>query len=60
MNVANITLDEHDARAGNTQAAGAALDVTNDVLGALNQSLPNVATTAPAAPAQQQQQPQGR
>jgi len=45
---------------GNTLAAGAALDVTNDVLAALNQALPSVATTAPAAPAQQQQQPQGR
>ena len=46
--------------AGNTLAAGAALDVTNDVLAALNTALPSVATTAPAAPAQQQQQPQGR
>jgi len=46
---------------GNTLAAGSALDVTNDVLGALNTALPSVATTAPAqaAPAQQQQ-PQGR
>ena len=34
--------------------------VTNDVLAALNTALPSVATTAPAAPAQQQQQPQGR
>ena len=44
--------------AGATLAAGANLDVTNDVLAALNQQLPSVATTAPAAPAQQQ--PQGR
>lgn len=44
--------------AGATLAAGSALDVTNDVLAALNQALPSVATTAPAAPAQQQ--PQGR
>lgn len=43
---------------GATLAAGAALDVTNDVLAALNQQLPSVVTTAPAAPAQQQ--PQGR
>ena len=44
--------------AGATLAAGANLDVTNDVLAALNQQLPSVGTTAPAAPAQQQ--PQGR
>jgi Skp family chaperone for outer membrane proteins len=44
--------------AGATLAAGQALDVTNDVLAALNQQLPSVSTTAPAAPAQQQ--PQGR
>ncbi len=44
--------------AGATLASGANLDVTNDVLAALNQQLPSVATTAPAAPAQQQ--PQGR
>ncbi|NUT01224.1 MAG: OmpH family outer membrane protein [Sphingomonas sp.] len=43
--------------AGATLAAGSSLDVTNDVLSALNQQLPSVATTAPAAP---QQQPQGR
>ena len=42
-----------------TLASGASLDVTNDVLGALNQQLPSVATTAPAAPAPKQQ-PQGR
>jgi outer membrane protein len=46
---------------GNTLAAGSGLDVTNDVLTALNTALPSVTTTAPAqaAPAQQQQ-PQGR
>jgi Skp family chaperone for outer membrane proteins len=44
---------------GTTLAAGSGLDVTNDVLAALNQALPSIATTAPAAPAQQQQ-PQGR
>lgn len=44
--------------AGATLASGSALDVTNDVLAALNQQLPSVSTTAPAAP--QQQQPQGR
>jgi outer membrane protein len=45
---------------GNTLAAGSGLDVTNDVLTALNPALPSVTTTAPAqaAPAQQQQ-PQG-
>jgi outer membrane protein len=41
----------------NTLATGAALDVTNDVLAALNAALPTVSTTAPA---QAQQQPQGR
>jgi len=44
-----------------TLATSNALDVTNDVLAALNTALPSVQTTAPAAPAQQQrQQPQGR
>lgn len=50
---ANILLEQ-----GATLAAGSALDVTNEVLAALNTALPTVATTAPAAPAQQQ--PQGR
>jgi len=45
---------------GNTLAAGSALDVTNDVLAALNAALPSVATTAPAQAAPAQQQPQGR
>ena len=40
---------------GTTLAAGASLDVTNDVLAALNAALPTIATTAPA-----QAQPQGR
>ena len=46
---------------GNTLASGATLDVTNDVLTALNTALPTVATTAPApaAPAHTTQ-PQGR
>ena len=43
---------------GTTLASGSALDVTNDVLSALNTALPSVSTTAPAAPAQSQ--PQGR
>lgn len=33
---------------GSTLATGASLDVTNDVLAALNAALPSVATTAPA------------
>jgi Skp family chaperone for outer membrane proteins len=46
---------------GTTLASGAALDVTNDVLTALNAALPSISTTAPAQPAQQQRtQPQGR
>lgn len=53
---ANVMLEQ-----GATLAAGASLDVTNDVLAALNAALPSVQTTAPAAPQQQQQQqPQGR
>ena len=43
--------------AGTTLASSAALDVTNDVLTALNAQLPSVVTTAPA---QAQQKPQGR
>lgn len=46
--------------AGNTLASGSALDVTNDILTALNSALPSVATTAPAQAAPAQQQPQGR
>jgi Skp family chaperone for outer membrane proteins len=42
---------------GATLATSANVDVTNDVLAALNAALPSVQTTAPAQP---QQQPQGR
>ena len=46
---------------GQTLASGATLDVTNDVLTALNTALPSVATTAPAQPAPARPtQPQGR
>ena len=41
---------------GSTLASGGSLNVTNDVLAALNAALPRIQTTAPA----QQQQPQGR
>ncbi|MFL6746545.1 MAG: OmpH family outer membrane protein [Sphingomicrobium sp.] len=41
---------------GTTLASGKQLDVTGDVLAALNAALPSVSTTAPA----QAQQPQGR
>ena len=44
---------------GQTLASGQTLDVTNDVLTALNAALPAVQTTAPAA-AKPQTQPQGR
>jgi hypothetical protein len=40
---------------GATLATSTSVDVTNDVLAALNSALPTIATTAPAAPA-----PQGR
>ncbi len=43
---------------GSTLATSASLDVTNDVLTALNSAMPTLQTTAPAQP--QQQQPQGR
>ena len=43
---------------GTTLARGASLDVTNDVLAALNAALPSVQTTAPAPV--RQSQPQGR
>ncbi len=43
---------------GQTLASGAALDVTNDVLAALNTAMPTLVTTAPAPPPQKQ--PQGR
>jgi outer membrane protein len=45
---------------GQTLASGATLDVTNDVLTALNSALPTVATTAPAQATRPQSQPQGR
>ena len=51
---ANVMLEQ-----GATLAAAGSLDVTNDVLTALNAALPSVSTTAPAAPAATQQ-PQGR
>ena len=41
---------------GATLATSTSMDVTNDVLAALNTALPTIATTAPAQP----QQPQGR
>lgn len=43
---------------GATLATSSNVDVTNDVLAALNSALPTIATTAPAAPAPKQ--PQGR
>ena len=43
---------------GTTLASGANLDVSNDVLAALNAALPSVSTTAPAPP--RTSQPQGR
>ena len=43
---------------GATLATSRAVDVTNDVLTALNSAMPSVSTTAPAQA--QQQQPQGR
>lgn len=42
---------------GNTLATSTSVDVTNDVIAALNAALPTLITSAPA---QQQQQPQGR
>ena len=43
---------------GSTLATSTSVDVTNDVLTALNTAMPTIATTAPAQT--QQQQPQGR
>jgi Skp family chaperone for outer membrane proteins len=43
---------------GSTLASGSALDVSNDVVTALNAALPTISTTAPAA--QSTSQPQGR
>jgi len=44
---------------GNTLATSTTVDVTNDVLAALNAAMPSIATQAPAQ-ATQRQQPQGR
>jgi outer membrane protein len=44
---------------GSTLATAQNVDVTNDVLAALNSALPSISTTAPAQQ-QQRQQPQGR
>ena len=44
---------------GQTLASGAALDVTNDIVTALNAALPSVSTTAPAQTTRTNQ-PQGR
>jgi Skp family chaperone for outer membrane proteins len=51
---ANLAVDEN-----NTLAHGASLDITNDVLAALNQQLPSVSVT-PLPQSANQQQPQGR
>jgi Skp family chaperone for outer membrane proteins len=45
---------------GATLASSNAVDVTNDVITALNAALPTIQTTAPAAPATRTNQPQGR
>lgn len=45
---------------GTTLATASSLDVTNDVLAALNTAMPTIQTTAPAPAATQQKQPQGR
>jgi Skp family chaperone for outer membrane proteins len=52
---ANIMVEQ-----GATLASGTALDVTNDVVAALNAALPTIQTTAPAQPTRPQAQPQGR
>ena len=52
---ATIVLDR-----GGALAAAPAIDVTNDVLAALNQQLPSVSVTPLPQGQQQQQQPQGR
>jgi Skp family chaperone for outer membrane proteins len=51
---ANILVEQ-----GATLATATSVDVTNDVLAALNTALPSISTTAPAAPANRAQ-PQGR
>ncbi|MFL6752676.1 MAG: OmpH family outer membrane protein [Sphingomicrobium sp.] len=50
---ANILLEQ-----GSTLATATSVDVTTDVLTALNSAMPSLATVAPAQP--RQQQPQGR
>jgi len=45
---------------GATLASTTSVDVTNDVLAALNAALPTVSTTAPASAAPAAKQPQGR
>ena len=45
---------------GTTLATATSVDVTNDVLAALNAAMPTLQTTAPAQAAPKQQQPQGR
>ena len=45
---------------GATLASTTSVDVTNDVLAALNTALPTVSTTAPASAAPAAKQPQGR
>ena len=45
---------------GTTLASASALDVTNDVLAALNTALPTIQTTAPAQAQPKPQTPQGR
>lgn len=52
---ANVLLE-----VGATLATAASIDVTNDVLAALNTALPTVATVAPATAAPKPTQPQGR
>ena len=52
---ANIMID-----VGATLATATSVDVTNDVIAALNSAMPTLQTTAPAQATPQRQQPQGR
>ena len=45
---------------GTTLATATSVDVTNDVLAALNTAMPSLQTTAPAQAAPKSSQPQGR
>ncbi|MGN6058946.1 MAG: OmpH family outer membrane protein [Sphingomicrobium sp.] len=45
---------------GSTLATSTSVDVSNDVLSALNAAMPTIATQAPAQTTTQRQQPQGR